>query len=232
VFVKHIKYHGTSHIEEKQIIEKLSPKHKPVCLPNYIQESELENHDSEKLYFLFVGRIAPIKAIDNLIKGFAMNKYFMSNEDWCLLIAGESEDGYKRELVELISDLKMKGKVQFLGKIQGQEKERLYASAYFTCLVSHSENFGNVIVESFMQGTPAIISKNCPWRIVEDNNLGEWIFNDPASIADSIDNVLALDEEEYQRMRNRVRKFALEQYSIESNIHKWISTYSTVNNFN
>jgi len=232
VFVRHIIYHGTSHIEKNQIIERLRPKHKPVCLPNYIQESELEHHNSEKKYFLYVGRIAPIKAIDDLIKGFFLNKYFMSNDDWSLLIAGESEDGHKKRLEELIGDLKMNHKVQFLGKIQGREKEKLYANAYFTCLVSHSENFGNVVIESFMQGTPAIISKNCPWSIVEDNNLGDWIFNDPASIAESIDKVLSLDEQEYQRMRNRVRKFALDQYSIEANIHKWISTYSTVNCFN
>ena len=70
--------------------------------------------------------------------------------------------------------------------MEGEEKYKLYANAYFSILVSHSENFGNVVIEALSQGTPVIASKGTPWEQLAEK-AGFWIDNDENSIACCID---------------------------------------------
>ena len=47
----------------------------------------------KKKYFLFLGRIHPIKAIDNLLIGLHNSRKFMENDDFVIKIAG-AMDGF------------------------------------------------------------------------------------------------------------------------------------------
>ena len=225
LFAKRVVFHATSSEEESQIYKYLGSKVKTIIIPNYMELHEkLSRIDGVEKYFLYVGRVAPIKALDNLLLGLSKSDSFMSS-DCKLLIAGGVEkqfESYYNQLNKIVEDnLTLKGKVVFLGNISGQEKFQLYADAYYSILVSHSENFGNVVIEALSQGTPVIASKGTPWQKLVVCNAGKWIDNSENEIAKCIDEVLAMGEEEYEQVRSNAYKLALD-FDVYANIDEWV----------
>lgn len=224
-FTKRSIFHATSPDEQNCIKKYFGNRVKVVVIPNYIELPEKQNRvDDKDNYFLYVGRIAPIKALDKLILGLAKSKSFMRS-NYKLLIAGGVEKQFERYFEQLQLILKnnesLKEKVIFLGDVEGEEKYKLYANAYFSILVSHSENFGNVVIEALSQGTPVIASKGTPWKQLAEKKAGFWIDNDENSIACCIDVALKMGNEEYQRTRSNAYEFSKE-FDIYTNIDNWI----------
>lgn len=225
LFSKRVIFHATSSVEQREIEKHLGSSVRTIVIPNYMELHEkMDRLENTGKYFLYVGRIAPIKALDNLLLGLAKSDAFMKS-DYKLLIAGGVEkqfEGYYQQLNKILSEnLSLKDKVVFLGNVEGDQKFQLYADAYYSILVSHSENFGNVVIEALSQGTPVIASRGTPWQKLVDNNAGLWIDNNKNEIAKSIDKVLAMDEKEYLQVRDNAYKLALE-FDVYSNIDKWI----------
>jgi glycosyltransferase involved in cell wall biosynthesis len=221
-FVRYVIFHATS-IEEKKMIQKyLSKKAKIVVIPNYMELPEREKRSDKEKYLLYVGRIMPIKALDNLIMGLAKSELFLKS-DYKLLLAGYNRGEYYDFLIKLIIDNDLHEKIIFLGNIEGKEKNRLYANAYFTFLISYSENFGNVVIESLAQGTPVVASQGTPWQSLSQTNSGYWIQNDVENIAKCVDTIIQLPSNKYETMRNDALEFCSENFDIYKNIDHWIN---------
>jgi glycosyltransferase involved in cell wall biosynthesis len=225
LFSKRIIFHATSSIEKREIEKYFGSSVRTIVIPNYMELHDKKDRiENAGKYFLYVGRIAPIKALDNLLLGLAKSDTFIKS-DYKLLIAGGVEkqfEGYYNQLNKILSEnLLLKEKVVFLGNVEGEQKFQLYADAYYSILVSHSENFGNVVIEALSQGTPVIASLGTPWQDLDKKKAGLWIDNNVDEIAENIDKVLAMDVEEYQQVRDNAYKLAL-NFDVYSNIDKWI----------
>ena len=184
------------------------------------------NRSTEK-YFLFIGRLHPIKALENLIQALALSEKFKASE-FVFKIVGDGEDSYKKGLEAMILELGLVEKIKLVGTIEGEKKQELYANAYFTFLISHTENFGIVVIESLAQGTPVVTSKGTPWQILEDRNAGFWVGNDVSSLASVINRISNLNAEEYNTYRENASKLVNEEYNIDSNVEKWIAAYQSL----
>lgn len=225
LFSKRVIFHATSSVEKNEIEKHFGSNVKTIVIPNYMELNEKKDRlVNAGKYFLYVGRIAPIKALDILLLGLAKSDAFMKS-DYKLLIAGGVEkqfEGYYKQLNKILAEnLSLKEKVVFLGNVEGDQKIQLYADAYYSILVSHSENFGNVVIEALSQGTPVIASHGTPWQKLVDSKAGLWIDNNENEVAKSIDKVLAMDEEDYLLVRENAYKLALE-FDVYSNIDNWI----------
>jgi glycosyltransferase involved in cell wall biosynthesis len=77
-----------------------------------------------------------------------------------------------------------------VGAVDGARKYELLASARVLVLPSHSENFGQVVLEALACGTPAVVSRNCPWRSLEEEQAGSWVENTPDSMAAALLRIL------------------------------------------
>lgn len=220
-FGKYATFHATSE-EEKEAIKKfIGDDAKAIVIPNYIElPAQLKRETTENSYLLFVGRVTPIKALDRLIIGLAQSRKF-KDSGYKLLVAGPNQNNYQQELETLIAEYGLEGKVRFLGNVFGQEKMRLYANARFSCLLSHSENFGNVIIEALSQGTPVIASTGTPWQVLEDTHSGYWIDNSPESISRCADAAIMLSDEDYADMRRNALELA-NTFDVEQNVGKWV----------
>lgn len=222
-----ITFHATSLDEEESIKYYFGNKTKVFVLPNYMEiPKKQEKGSNSNNYLLFMGRINPIKAIDNLILGCSKSKHFI-NSSLCLKIAGPEQGTYGDELRMLVKKLSLEERIFFLGRVDGDEKYKLYADAYFSCLVSNSENFGNVIIEALSQGTPVIASKGTPWEILNTNKAGYWIDNTPDSIAECIDNILSLSHDDYTMYRNNALRLS-ETFDINKNTDKWLNAINSI----
>lgn len=220
-FGRYAMFHATSEEEKVAIRKYIGEDAKAIVIPNYIElPAQLRRGTAENPYFLYVGRVTPIKALDRLIIGLAQSRLF-KDSGYKLLIAGPNQNNYQQELETLIEEHGLNGKVQFLGNVFGQDKMQLYANARFSCLLSHSENFGNVIIEALSQGTPVIASKGTPWQVLDETHSGYWIDNSPESISHCVDAALSLSDEEYDGMRRNARELA-NSFDVEQNVENWV----------
>lgn len=230
-FLQHkILFHSTCNKESNEILKYFGSNTNIIELPNYLSFNPPLKAISHK-YFLFIGRIHPIKALDNLILALKYSEPFLES-DYKLLIAGDTDgtkesDEFMQKIKNLIQSNKLAQKIEMLGQVV-KAKDSIYSNAYFTILPSHTENFGNVVIESLAQGTPVIASKGSPWGILEENNAGFWVKNDVKSIAKVIDEVIELDENKYFKLRENALTVVTTYYDINRNIHKWIEVYRKI----
>ena len=160
---KGITFHATSAHEVTCIYNKLGTDVNVVQHPNYMLiPGKVETKQTKTI--LYLGRIHPIKGIDQLIRAYAL---LVDKKPFELVIAGEGDRVYTEELESLVRELGIQECVRFAGHVEKEEKQKLLASSYVLVLPSHTENFGNVVVEALAQGTPVIASKNTPWSVRE-----------------------------------------------------------------
>lgn len=220
---KYVLFHATSVDEENCIHNILGNGVKTTIIPNYMEIPKKQTRQVvEKPFFLFVGRIAPIKAIENLIEGASMSEKFRERAIE-LIIAGGVEnqfESYYQLLQDLINVKKLQDKVKFIGPVSGEQKLQTYCDAQFLFLVSKSENFGNVVIESLSQGTPVVASFGTPWKGLVEHQSGFWIDNSPAEIAKTIDKILSLTQEQYDSYRKHALSY-IDSYNIYSNTENW-----------
>lgn len=195
-------------------------------IPNFIEipdkiESKKEN------YVLYIGRIHPKKAIDNLIKAVSISEEFMKSE-FVLKIAGKGKKEFETDLRTLVAKLGLGEKVIFLGQVEGEAKQKLLADAFWTIMPSHTENFGVVVLESLAQTTPVIASKGSPWASLEEEGIGFWTENDPKTLAQKLNVILEMPESIYNEYRSRTRRFVENEFDIRQNIDKWIDLYKSL----
>lgn len=218
-------FHSTSDEENQSIRRVFGEDARIRQIPNYVELEPLSGRSNGN-YLLYIGRIHPIKAIDNLVKSLRLSEAFLRS-DMVLKIAGKGKPGYEEDLRRLVSELDLDEKVQFVGQVEGPEKLRLLADAKATILPSHTENFGVVVVESLAQGTPVIASTNTPWKALAKERIGFWTDNSPAEIAKTVDSILNTDDDEYQRYRARSRDFVVREFDIRNHIDEWVEFYSS-----
>ena len=220
---KYVLFHATSKDEEKCIRNILGDNVKTTVIPNYMEiPKQLTRQTVETPYFLFLGRIAPIKAIENLIEGASMSEKFRE-ESIELKIAGGVEgqfESYYQMLRNMVKEKGLQDKVKFIGPVSGKQKLQTYCDAQFLFLVSKSENFGNVVIESLSQGTPVVASLGTPWKGLTEHQSGFWIDNSPAEIAKTIDKILSLTLEQYNDYRNHALSY-VDTFNIYSNTENW-----------
>jgi glycosyltransferase involved in cell wall biosynthesis len=138
---------------------------------------------------LFIGRLHPIKGIENLLQALAR----LPENDYELQICGTGEAGYVSSLHQLACKLGLVDRVTFSGYVDGSEKFRVFHNTDVCVVPSFTENFGNVAAESLALGVPVIASRGTPWREVEERGCGLWVDNSPESLWEAIHTMHARD---------------------------------------
>ncbi len=100
-------------------------------------------------FLLFLGRLSWKKGLDRLIPALT------EVPGAILAVAGNDEEGLGPKLERLAGD---SGRVRFLGPVHGADKAALLHRAAALVLPSRSENFGNVVLESWAAGRPVAVT--------------------------------------------------------------------------
>jgi glycosyltransferase involved in cell wall biosynthesis len=156
--------------------ERLSrPAARPADLPAAIRAGE---------YLLFLGRLAPRKGVDVLLRALARMEPRSSLE---LVIAGAGEE--RENLESLCRSLHLSERVRFLGAVQGEKKDYLLQNARCVVVPTRSwEGCPLVVMEALAAGSPVlgtqikgIMEFICPGRT-------GWLVppEDPAALAESM----------------------------------------------
>jgi len=98
-------------------------------------------------------------------------------------------------------------RAEFTGVLKGEALSTAYANMDLFVFPSHTDTFGNVVLEALASGVPAIVTPDGgPATIVRDNQTGRIVPD--AGFAAAIADLLA-DPAQHTRMRLAARKYAL-----------------------
>lgn len=223
-------FHSTSIEETEDIKRRFGGDSKVFLIPNYIEVEPVTNVEQQD-FLLYIGRFHPKKAIDELIKAAARSEAFITS-DRVLKIAGRGKPEHEKALTDLVAELALENRVEFVGHVEGEQKNKLLAEAYFTFMPSHTENFGIVVLESLAQNTPVVASIHTPWESLETERVGFWTGNSVDELSRIIDRVITMETDEYAGYRNRSRKFVLNRFDIGNNFDEWIELYRSLSQQN
>lgn len=218
-------FHATAESEYEDI-RRLDFK-QPVCiLPNGIDVPPLETiSNNGRRQLLYLGRIHPIKGIDNLLHAWQAVEHRFP--DWELHIAGPDNGGHLAAMQTLAAQLRLEH-VIFRGALFGEEKLRAYRTASLFVLPTHSENFGMTVAEALAAGTPAIVTKGAPWQGLDKQGAGWWIDIGVDPLVVCLEQVLATPPTQLAEMGRSGREWMLRDFSWESiadqlsGVYRWL----------
>lgn len=165
-------FHATS-MSEYEDIRRMGFKQPVTIIPNGIDIPDVRKPPRGNMRtLLFLGRIHPIKGLDNLLP--AWKEVQQRFPDWQLRIVGPDNEGYLKEMKQLAATLKLQ-RIEFSGPLTGKYKTAAYLDADLFVLPTYSENFGMTVAESLAAGTPAIVTHGAPWSGLNEENAGWWI---------------------------------------------------------
>lgn len=104
---------------------------------------------------LFVGRITVQKGPDYFLK--AAKKVLQYNRDVFFVIAGSGD--MEHQIITEAAELGISDRVLFAGFLRGEELNKVYRMADLFVMPSVSEPFGITALESVVNGTPVLVSK-------------------------------------------------------------------------
>ena len=202
----------SSTFEKNETLKVLEVK-KFNIIQNFLQCNITKNTNNKKKYLLYLGRIHPKKNIHKIIEAYP--KKF----NYKIKLIGPGNDDYILQLKKLIALKKLNNYIQILEPVYNNYKNKIFAEAKYSILLSETENFGNTILESILNFTPVIISKNTGLsNLVKKYKAGYVINNSIKSLKSTFAKI-------QKKNIHKISKITVKRIAVIFNENKIINNY-------
>jgi glycosyltransferase involved in cell wall biosynthesis len=205
--------------------------------PNGIRMSEFQDLPASELFrtnelgghigplVLFMGRLSHKKGLDVLIRAFAALR---GNIDAAhLVIAGPDDERLIPSLTRLARSEGLESEITFVGMLNKRRRLEALAAADIFALPSHTENFGNAVLEAMASGVPTVISDAVNIAAeVEAARAGVVRRPTVEDFAEAM-SLLLSNPAEADELARRGREFA-RRYEWASAVSAWLNMYAEV----
>ena len=217
--------------QEMKYIREFGYKGPIAVIPNPVVFPEgvgLKTSASSKKVLGYLGRLHPIKKVENLLQGASLALGKGCDIPFSIDVMGKGSDDYERFLKNVAVRLGLEGRVNFVGFVQGREKYERLANIWTLFVPSAQENFGMIVPEALICGTPVYASLGTPWGELNDCGCGWWEDNSPETIAEviikslhkSYDDILAMGVRGRGLMEEKYEQHKVAQMMV--NLYNWI----------
>lgn len=162
--------------------------------------------ESERIRFLFIGRVMREKGVDELLR--AMEHLHLEYPNIMLDIVGQCEENYEAELQQW----QKKGFVKYHG-FQRDVKPYI-KQAHVSVLPSYHEGMANVLLESAAMGRPLITSNihGCMEAVLEGETGFLCEVKNVQSLVEQMERFIQLPYEQRRKMGQRSHEFVEEHF--------------------
>jgi glycosyltransferase involved in cell wall biosynthesis len=147
---------------EQRLAEAAEPWLPPgVVVPLGVEDvffADGERPDTAHPYLLTLSRLDPKKGIDLLIRAFHEAGARAAGGRWRLVIAGDGDPRYVRELKRLAAAGAAAPRILFTGWVDDTRRETWLRRASLFALPSAQENFGLALGEAMACGVPVVVT--------------------------------------------------------------------------
>jgi glycosyltransferase involved in cell wall biosynthesis len=218
------KVHATSSLESSDIVDQFKIDYDNIInipngveIPNNLFVQKNKEFSFDVPYVLFLGRINWKKGLDRLLRSW------VEINDYQLIIAGNDEDGYMKELERMVLELQLSKTVSLIGHVDAGKWD-LYKKADLFILPSYSENFGNVILEAMAMSCPILTTvETGASDIVKKFNCGVVLNKGGANLTEAIK--AALSNKENLELMGVNGKVATEKFGWDTIAREIIKVY-------
>lgn len=210
---KKVTWHASSEIEAQEVKKVFGKNAEIIVAPNFSylpkENSDYLEKKPGSLNLICVGRIAPIKNIDFLIKVL----HNLSGEVNCKIIGPVEDASYFELCKKLAENLPDNIKVNFIKGVNHIELDALHKESHTFISPSKNENFGHSIVEALGHGCPIIISDKTPWKNLKDKNIGADLAIDEKLFTETVSKMIEMDDETFKILRKNARNEAVKIFN-------------------
>lgn len=175
----------------------------------------------------FLGRLHPIKKVENVL--YALSHIAEdTRKQISFQIMGKYNDQYEQWLKDEVKRLGLEDCAEFVGFVSGKDKYDRLSKLSALMVPSAQENFGMIVPEALICGTPVYASLGTPWSELNECNAGWWQDNSPETIAKVILDILSKSDAELRAMGANGRKLMEEKYEqhkvagMMKQLYEWI----------
>ena len=215
---------------EKDNLLKLNYNNKVEVVPNgvIVDGIEIKKTWKRTRSLLYMGLLRPNKGAGVLIDALSLIKEKLIG--YKVIIAGPDTEGYLSTLKRMCNSYGLNDIVSFPGGIFGKEKWTLMQHADFFILPTLNENFGIVIAEAYLSGTPVITCKGAPWACIDEQSIGWWVERTPEKVAQAIGEALDCSEQTMEEKGRRGREYVIQHFSSDKVARVMMEKYEKVIN--
>lgn len=211
-------------------------REKIVLIINGLDKAAVQNHEKHAnsaikgitrslgKYFVAVGRIAPIKNYETMIR--AMSKH--PGNTTLAIIGPVQDETYYENLKHLAQTLGVSRRIKFLGTLHGSDKYYVIGHALCQIHLARWESFCNVVYEAKSLGQICVVANNTALTSLIRNNVNGFVtetFNDDqlAKILDYIQN--ADHSSTIQKMRDTLKRESYPVWDVSARkMHRYYRT--------
>lgn len=218
--LSHSSLHVTSEREGIEASRYVQARH-VYTIPNMLElPSDIYGSYQQKPYLniLFLGRIDPAKNLEMLFRVLSQPFSF----PFQLIVAGDGPPDYIEKLKGQTNQTK---EILWIGKVEGEQKFKLLGESDLLILPSHTENFGNVVIEALSQGTPVMVSSNVGAKdYVLQHQLGWVIYGGENEWRKSIEHIWN-NKAEMLNIRNRAAACIAHDFNRSEQVKSYMAMY-------
>ncbi len=200
--------HATCEKEYREI-RAFGLKQPVLILPNGVDlPPEIPRTSGERRKLLFLGRLHPVKGIENLLA--AWRALAEDHPDWELHIVGPGEPAYTAGLKVRAARLP---RVEFHGEARGDMRNAEYSGADLYVLPSYTENFGMTVAEALSCKTPVVTTDGTPWTELPAHHAGWCVPVGAETLIPALREALDTPREELAAMGEAGRRWMEQDFN-------------------
>lgn len=184
----------------------LLPRHPPAMRTEETTQRGAHRSAANPLRVIFLSRITPKKNLD-----FALRILSRVRVPVEFSIVGPIRDRtYWESCRKLMDDLPDNVRAHHLGSVEHAKVHDLMVDHDLFFLPTHGENYGHVIPEALVAGTPVLLADTTPWRNLESHGVGwDLPLGDEEAFVSAIESAAKLSIEEYSALRKRAYDYGV-----------------------
>lgn len=221
---RRVRFHATNDEEANQIKKEISRKAIIQVIPNLPSipgkaGQRLEKIEN-KLKIISVARIAREKNTAFALE--CLGKIDSKFQIEVNFIGSVYDEDYFAECKRIAAALPTNIRVNFSASVPPDSIIAQFAEAHLFFLPTLGENYGHAIIESLLNGLPALISDKTPWKNLQNDGLGADLpLSDSNGFVDYISQIAAMDQSEYERKYGDVSQIASKRVHLSENIEAY-----------
>ena len=226
---KTIKWHATAETERLEITKNFGYKVLIDVASNLSKKSpdveSKKNKVQNELNVFFLSRISfkkNLKAAINILQ--AVDSKLKVN----FTIIGPVEDkAYWKECEDQLHHLPKHVKYSITGAVPNEKIANILKDQHVLLLPTRHENFGHVIIESWQNACPVLISDQTPWTELEERKVGVDIpLTQEHLFTEKVELLAAMSQEKFNSWSIRARSYASQITNDENLIQQYINIFS------
>lgn len=160
------------------------------------QSFSKRDKDEGSIKLVNIARIAPEKNLKFALEVLREVKANVTFDFYGPIYA----EAYYEECKLLIAQMPSNIMVTYKDSIESSKVNEVFQSYHALFMPTLGENFGHIILESLVAGSPVLISDQTPWKDLQSRSLGfDVSLSDKASFVNAIEQMAALDGDEFAK---------------------------------